>query len=227
MIGRVVWIILLCSLLLLGIVYHRRVTDVLKMVPILVTSLKFDSFYSWADHIRNHTMLSFTYNAVPVPAVPHIILLNHIQSHVGLGSVFAAAGAVTSPVRIVCYTARYYEDGFAYGVSYVMNRILQHEIAISQGDSPVEKQCKMVRGIQDALDDGKNVAMFIDGDGKAMRSLYKAVLTKFPTTLKQLTHIHEPIRSNRIHIERSVATTDLDQIIRERERVCGGFYWSQ
>ena len=103
----------------------------------------------------------------------------------------------------------------------MLKHFLQHEIAISKGDSLVEKQCKMVRGIQDALDDGKNVAMFIDGGGKAMHNLYKAVLTEFPTTLKQLTHIHEPIRSNRIHIERSVATTDLDQIIRERERVCG------
>ena len=215
MIGRVVWIILLCSSLLLGIVYHRRMTDLLIIVPILATSLKCDSFYAWSDHIRNHTMLSFTYNAVPVPDVPHIILFNHIQSHIGLGSVFAVAGAVTSPVRIVCYTARYYEDRLIYGVRYVLKHFLQHEIAISKGDSPVEKQCKMVRGIQDALDDGKNVAMFIDGGGKAM------LLTEFPTTLKQLTHIHEPIRSNRIHIERSVATTDLDQIIRERERVCG------
>jgi hypothetical protein len=202
----------------------RHVTDALTCLTILVRSCRFDSFDSWSVYIRHHTMLSFTYNAVPVPDVPHIILLNHIQSHFVLGSFFAAAGAVTSPTLIVCYTSRSYDD-MACGVNYAMRPILRHEIAIDDGDSPVEKQCKLVRGIQDALNDGKNIALFIDGGvhghGKPMRSLYKAVLNKFPTTLKQLTRVHEPTRRNCFHIERSVATVDLDHIIRERKRVCG------
>ena len=71
-------------------------------------------------------MLSFTYNAVPVPAVPHIILFNHIQSHAGLGSLFAAAGAINSPTLIVCYTARFYEDRWKCAVLF-MTPLLKHE----------------------------------------------------------------------------------------------------
>lgn len=103
----------------------------------------------------------------------------------------------------------------------IVDRILQDEIRIDVRLGHMEKEARMVEGIRDSLENGRNVIMFVDTHRPTatIRTLNRKVLERFPDIPKQLIHIMEPTGVNDFHFRRFPVTTSLETIVRMREHI--------
>jgi len=214
-------VIITILLVLLYWVPVKRLVSLGRLGPL---SASCESFYTWTKMLQRQTFLNYTDHSdnsqegTQSASVPHIILCNHIPSHMVLGSFLTIAGAICSPCNIVCYQ-RY--TPYLPLVSNIVERILQKEIRIDRLLGHVEKEARMVEGMRDSLEQGRNVVMFIDAhcSTSPMRSLNHKVLGAFPDVSKQLVHIMQPTGVNNFHFRRLPATKCLETILVMREQI--------
>lgn len=198
------WIYLILSVLIVGACWCRA---------LLTGFTRCTSFTEYTDLVKA-SAVRFVGTGAVVVEEPHLILTNHIKAYYGLGSLLAIAGVTTRPTKIICfesYTTR------MWSVSGLMHRITQHEIRVDYQSDKRTKETVMYQGIRQGLEEGFDVAMFIDaGDStKAIRSLHRTVLGRFPGVQKQLVHLFEP-RGRVFQYERYPATHCMDTIVKHR-----------
>jgi hypothetical protein len=217
------WILMLVfvTLFLLSLTLPRQTKQIYAIARILWPSSQCTSFDAWCQVIQKQTFLTFAdHSSLDVERVsgPHIILCNHVHSYFGIGSLITIAGIMRSPSHIVCYK-RY--PKMSLGVDAVMQKILQPEIRIDTRWGPSEKEARMVKGIRETLDSGRNVVMFVDSRDytRPMRSLTHKVLDYFPTVQKQLIQILDPSPAGEFRFRYLPATTCLATIVSMRESI--------
>lgn len=212
-------IIIVLLLILLGCIYVLSDKESICLVSIWLSCIRL-SEPSIASYVRLLRSSSFVSYADITPKddkntlqQPHFILLNHVDSHYGYGSLISLGGTfVQLPARIICFKDYSYLPHF----SRVIDSITKHEIRIDVSMSKSEKLYHMIQGCREAFADGHNVILFIDSgrSKKPMRTLYHELLKMFPTVWKQLVHIQS--NDGLFQFKQYEPTKDLDTIMTYR-----------
>jgi hypothetical protein len=214
---------IVCFLIIILIILYLISIEEMKTIKKLYNpSIHCNTYTKWTKMVRDHCFIRM----VPIvihkrPTCPHFILMNHIKSHLGIGSHLAGAHICgTDDCTIICYKNYTYSFPF---ISDIFHNILQHEIQVYRTWSKEKKEMFMVEKIEKALQKGKNIIMFIDTQKiktHPMRGLNRAVLNHFPHVPKQLYHIHDlPYNTRTISYMSFPSTYDTNDIIETRKRL--------
>lgn len=174
------------------------------------------SFYSWVRMVQNDVDIHYELSGHTMTVdEPHIILVNHVGSWFGLGSVLSLGGIIHRPCKVVCYK-KYTSQ--VYFVGSLLERILQEEIIVDHTLDHETKGNNMRLGIKRTLEEGMDVVMFIDaGDyTRAIRTINKRVLMEFPSTIKHLFHFKKSDVYHTCNIHGYAPTRNMDEVIRTR-----------
>lgn len=177
------------------------------------------SFYEWICMLQEQFDVRYNYTGYCAHIQePHIILVNHVDTLFGLGSLTALGGIISDPCKVVCYKNY---TSHVYFIGSLMETILVNDIYIDHTKPQDEKLNDMIAGIKETIDGGTNVVMFVDtGDyKKVMRTINKKVLQEFPHVIKHLFHIRNNDPYNNVHIHSYLPTKNLEQIIKYREEI--------
>ena len=221
---RTLFILFISIIIVFIALYRTECLRICFLSKFIVQSYQYTTFYDWSQFCQSHLRTCHIGHIYPPPSnkKPYIILLNHIKSHVLLGSFLSAALVVgQTPCKIVCY-ANYCK--FApRPVSTIMNSILQDELRIDKYMSKIEKEQSLTKQIRNALSQNQNVVMFIEshkGNTVLIRSFYKAVLNHFPRVYKQYYHLLEPEGVNGFRCQNYPATLHVEDILNIRRSIC-------
>jgi hypothetical protein len=177
------------------------------------------SFYEWICMVQERLNIRYHHSGYGGSiVVPHIILVNHVNCLLGVGSLTSLGGIVFSSCKVVCYKNY---TSHVYLIGSLLERILTSEIQVDHNVSHEIKFRQMVDGVKKALNEGFNVVMFVDtGDyKKAIRTINRKVLEECPSVIKHLFHIKESSLYNEVYIHSYPPTKDLQKIIEYRSDI--------